>query len=287
MSTPRSTTAPTARTPTTPYGPLVETRVRVVTWNLWWRLGDWKARAQPIARTLRDLEPDLVCLQEVWREGDRNQAAGLAEQLGMRHAFAADRTEDGIDQGVAVLSRWPLAEVEGRVLPVPEGVPQRTVALRAVVEGPRGVILLATTHLVPFPPRSGDREHQVRALVEFLAESERRPAVTVVCGDFNAAPGSDEIRLLTGLRPPAVAGWTFLDAWETAGDGSPGYTMAKANPNSAPLLLPNLRWDYIFVRWPSGPGGIGHPVHAEVAGTVATDGVVPSDHYAVCAELRY
>jgi hypothetical protein len=35
----------------------------------------------------------------------------------------------------------------------------------------------------------------------------------------------------------------FLDAWETQGDGSPGYTMAKANPSAAPPLLPNLRWD--------------------------------------------
>jgi len=152
-----------------------------------------------------------------------------------------------------VLSRWPLAEVERRAI----------------------------------PRRSADRKQQVRALVEFLAEPKRQPPITVLCGDFNAAPGSDEIRLLTGLRPPAVAGWTFLDAWETAGDDSPGYTMVKTNPNSAPLLLPNLRWDDIFVRWPSAPGGIGPPLHAEVAGTDATDGVVPSDHYAVCADLRY
>jgi endonuclease/exonuclease/phosphatase family metal-dependent hydrolase len=280
-------TAPAARTPTTPYGPLIETRIRVVTWNLWGRLGDWKARAGPIARTLRDLDPDLVCLQEVWQEGDRNQAAVLAEHLGMNHAYAADRTEDGIDQGVAVLSRWPLAEVERRELPVPEGVPHRTVALRAIVEGPRGAILLATTHLVPYPSRSGDREQQVRSLVEFLAERRRQPSTTVLGGDFNAAPGSDEIRLLTGLQASAVAGWTFLDAWETGGDGSPGYTMTKTNPNSASLLLPNLRWDYIFASWPSGPGGVGHPLHAEVAGSDATDGVVPSDHYAVVAELRY
>jgi endonuclease/exonuclease/phosphatase family metal-dependent hydrolase len=83
------------------------------------------------------------------------------------------------------------------------------------------------------------------------------------------------------------ARWTFLDAWETGGDGSPGSTMMKTNPNSVPLLRPNLRWDYVFLNWPSGPGGVGHPLHAEVAGTDATDGVVRSDHYAVVAELRY
>src|SRR5215831_11662245 len=107
------------RDPTTPYGPLVETRVRVVTWSLWWRLGNWEARADAIAHTLEELRPDLVCLQEVGQEGDRNQAALLAERLGMQHAFASDRTEGGVDQGIALLSRWPLTEVERRSLPVP------------------------------------------------------------------------------------------------------------------------------------------------------------------------
>jgi endonuclease/exonuclease/phosphatase family metal-dependent hydrolase len=132
----------------------------------------------------------------------------------------------------------------------------------------------------------------VRSLVEFIAEPSG-PAIdlsgrSILAGDFNAPPDSDEIRLLTGRRSPPRPGWVFLDAWETAGDGSPGYTMSRTNPNAAPLLLPDVRWDYIFVHWPSGrPGGVGHPLHAEVVGVEARDGVVPSDHYAVVADLRY
>ena len=274
------------RNPTTPYGPLVETRVRVVTWNLWWRLGNWEARAGAITHALETLRPDLVCLQEVWQEGKRNQAALLAERLGMQHAFALDRTEGGVDQGVALLSRWPLTGVEHRALPVPAGAAPANVALRAVVQGPRGPLLLATTHLTPYPHRSEYRELQVRALVEFLAELKRESPIGIVAGDFNAAPDADEIRLLTGRRPPAAPGWVFLDAWETAGDWTPGYTMSKTNPNCAPLLLPNLRWDYVFVSWPSAAGGVGHPVHAEVV-DVAPGGVVPSDHHGVLAEIRY
>ena len=273
--------------PTTPYGPLVQSRVRIVTWNLWWRLGEWKRRAEAIARTLEELRADVVCLQEVWREGDQDQAALLAERLGMEYAYAVDRTQDGVDQGIALLSRWRLTEVDHRALPVPPEINHRTVALRAVVEGPRGRMLLSTTHLIPYPSRSRHREAQVRELVRFIAEGKRDPALTVLCGDFNAAPQSDEIRLLTGLRPPAKPGWTFLDAWETAGDGSPGYTVTKANPNAAPLLLPDLRWDYIFVQWPSGRGGVGHPVHAAVVGADPKGELVPSDHFGVLAEVRY
>jgi endonuclease/exonuclease/phosphatase family metal-dependent hydrolase len=274
---------PAMRTPTTPYGPLVGTRVRVVTWNLWGRLGEWRPRAHAIAETLAAIDADLVCLQEVWQDGELTQASMLADRLHLQHAFALDRAE----QGIALLSRWPLVEVDSRILPVPAGVEDANVALRAVVDGPRGPLLLATTHLIPYPHRSEAREQQVRAVVDFVAERKRQPPITILGGDFNAAPDADEIRLLTGRRAPHAPGWVFLDAWDTAGDGSPGFTMTKDNPNSAPLLLPNLRWDYIFVSWPSGAGGVGHPVHAELAGRAPINGVVPSDHYAVVADLRY
>lgn len=283
---------PSSMNPTTPYGPLVESRVRVVTWNLWGRLGDWKERSQAIVETLDELRPDLVCLQEVWQEGHENQAALLAARLGMTSVFATDRTEDGVDQGVALLSRWPVTDVAHCALPVPADVRDPNVVLRASAHGPRGPLLIATTHLIPYPHRSEWRERQIRALVDFMAEARSQDADhhgrTILAGDFNAPPDSEEVRLLTGRRPPHAPAWVFLDAWETAGEGSPGYTMARANPNAAPLLLPDLRWDYIFVRWPSGrPGGVGHPVRCEVAGVDARNGLVPSDHYAVVAELRY
>ena len=38
--------------------------MRVVTWNLWWRFGPWQERQPAIARSLVELKPDIVCLQE-------------------------------------------------------------------------------------------------------------------------------------------------------------------------------------------------------------------------------
>jgi len=69
--------------PTTPYGPLIESRVRVVTWNLWWRLGDWKDRAGAIAQTLEQLRPDLVCLPRgrISRPGTPEQQAQAERRL--------------------------------------------------------------------------------------------------------------------------------------------------------------------------------------------------------------
>ena len=77
--------------------PRVDTRLSVLTWNLWWQFGPWEARQPAIAATLRRLAPDVVCLQEVWAERDApSQAERLADALGGYHvayeAAAGTRT---------------------------------------------------------------------------------------------------------------------------------------------------------------------------------------------------
>ena len=132
------------------------------------------------------------------------------------------------------------------------------------------------------PHRSDLRREQVRQLAGFVREADRGE-LTIICGDFNAGPDSDEIRMVTGRTGETGVFW--YDAWELAGEG-PGITWSNANPWAAPSLMPDRRIDYVFSAWPR-PGGAGHPLRAELVGTEESDGVVPSDHYGVVAELRY
>jgi hypothetical protein len=74
---------------------------------------------------------------------------------------------------------------------------------------------------------SRGRQEQVGQLLQFVAERTSGRHTTILCGDFNAAPDSDEIRLITGRAAHASGDLVFYDAWETAGDGSPGYTFAR------------------------------------------------------------
>ena len=106
-----------------------------------------------------------------------------------------------------------------------------------------------------------------------------------MCGDLNADPIADEIRMLTGRAAVPVPRLVFFDAWEVAGDG-PGYTWSNANPFAARDLEPERRIDYVLVGWPKERGA-GHVVAATVEGVDPVGGVHPSDHYAVMAELRY
>lgn len=268
------------------FGPLIETTMRIVSWNLWWRFGPWEQRRGAIDRTLADLAPDVCCLQEVWEDGDRSQAEDLAEALGFHHAYASRIRHDGVAFGNAVLSRWPIIESVDRALPDEDSDAEGRTVLRAEIDGPRGPVEVYSTHLHWKLYDSHVRQAQVGAICRFIAEtSGRRTYPPVLCGDFNAAPDTDEIRALTGRTRPHVARQVFIDAWEQAGAG-PGHTWTVENPYAALDLEPSRRIDYVFVGYPKR-GGAGHAVGARTAGLQAVDGVVPSDHLAVIADLRY
>ena len=270
-----------------PYGPLLETRLRVLTWNLWWRFGPWERRRPAIAATLAELRPDVVALQEVWGEpGGTNLAAELGAELGYEHAYAFRLSLDGVDFGNAVLSRWPITSSMATDLPAPPDADELRLMLRADVDGPRGRFQVFSTHLNWRFDHSAVRQEQVRTIAEAVAAARPRTFPPVLCGDFNAVPDSDEVRMLTGRAAGPVDGLVFHDAWEVAGDGGPGPTWSNANPYAALDLEPDRRIDYVLTGWPKA-GGAGHVTSCRVVGTEPVDGVVPSDHYGVLAELRY
>jgi endonuclease/exonuclease/phosphatase family metal-dependent hydrolase len=164
------------------------------------------------------------------------------------------------------------------------------VALMAEVDGPRGLFQVFCTHLSWRADWSGVRRAQVEAVCRFVASTRPRSFPAIVCGDFNAVPTSDEIRMLTGEVPVPVPGVVFRDAWATAGRG-PGATISNRNPYVAASLEPDIRIDYIFVGWPK-LGGAGQVLDAWVAGDVSggsgtSNELFGSDHFAVVAELRY
>ncbi len=268
---------------------LIETRLRVLTWNLWWHFGPWEERQPAILETLLAVDADIVGLQEVWEADDgRSQAADLAAALGYDHVYASGVSfEFGAERiGNAVLSRWPIRARRRARRPAP-GLDELRVVLRADVDGPRGPIQAFVTHLNWRMDQSHVRVLQVGALCEFVAAA--RPDRTyppIVCGDFNAEPESEEIRTMTGLAPVPVPKLMFLDAWQMAGAG-PGRTFVPtANEFAALDLEPDRRLDYVFVGF-ARPDGAGHVVAARLAGTEPVGGILPSDHYGVVAELRY
>jgi endonuclease/exonuclease/phosphatase family metal-dependent hydrolase len=273
--------------PYAPYGPVISSTIRVVTWNVWGRYGaDREARQAALEQTLAAAAPDLICLVEAWRQGDLTQPGLLAARLGLPyHHFVGDWPQEDWVSGFGFVSRWPMTEPLQHSLRSPDGAGFGQVA-HVAVDGERGSIQLFAV-LLDYPlDASGLRQEQVRQLVRFITETAPRRDPIVVCGDFNAGPDSDEIRMLTGRSATAVPGLVFYDAWEVAGDGSPGFTWSNRNPLAAIGLYPDRRFDYILSAWPRR-GGVGHPTRCSLLGVRAPGEQQLSDHYGLVADLRY
>ena len=125
-------------------------------------------------------------------------------------------------------------------------------------------------------------------MAELVAEQRNDPATgfpTVLLGDLNAVPGQRRGSPAHRRHRPAVPNLVFTDAWLAAGNTEPGWTWNGSNPHLADSTWPNRRIDYVLVSWPR-PKPMGSISRCWLAGEEPCDGVVPSDHYAVVAELR-
>jgi endonuclease/exonuclease/phosphatase family metal-dependent hydrolase len=265
------------------YGTLIETTVRVATWNVWGLYGPWREREAAITATLREAGPDIVVLAESWSKAGDSQCARLAGPLGLpHHGFSGvtAQEDEAALSGVAVMSRWPIRREEhlsfGDVR-----------VLFAEVAGPRGPIQVYGLVMDAWWfDESEARQRAVRDLLTHVGEVGDDQAPLVICGDFNADPDSDEMRMMTGRTTAPVPGLSFCDAWEMAGPPEPGHTWSNDNPWAVQLLWPGRRIDYVFSAAPR-PGGAGHARRAELLGTRPVDGMYGSDHYGLLADLRY
>ena len=272
--------------PLEPYGPLIDTRARVVTWNVWANSGPWELRYARIEQLLRGMDADIVGMQEVFRAVGYEPVAEIAEKLGLTYTPCIEWFEPArLESGTAVLSRWPVSDTGSLKLAGFDGGDGGLVQF-ARVDGPRGQIDVFVVMLDWRPDLSHVRQAQVRELATYVNDTGSPAHPVLILGDFNAGPDSDEMRMLVGQSQTAAPGLVFYDAWEVASEGGSGHTFSRRNRHAAAALLPDRRIDYVLSAWPRGRGA-GHPVRCEVLGTAGLDGVDPSDHFAVMAEFRY
>jgi endonuclease/exonuclease/phosphatase family metal-dependent hydrolase len=269
--------------------------VRVATWNLWWRFGPWRQRRDAIAAVLAEAQPDLCGLQEVWASPSDHLAALLADQLGMHWTWtpspAPERWQQRlgdptIQLGNAILSRWPITDQATQPLPAGAADHDGRTVLFARVQTPTGPLPVFTTQLTSTIGQSRVRCQQVATLCRFVAAHTSPGFPPVVTGDLNAEPDADEVRLLGGHKTaPVVPGLVLVDAWRYADLRAPGWTWDRRNPYVAATGEPSARIDYVLVGLPTA-GGAGRIRSVRLVGDRPVDGVWPSDHAGVLAELQ-
>ncbi|MEZ4404703.1 MAG: endonuclease/exonuclease/phosphatase family protein [Kofleriaceae bacterium] len=284
------------------------TRLRLVTLNLWGTEPPLDRRLALADRQLAALDPDVIALQEVKPHGGATTAHALAARRGDHVLYApAIRWADGAfgpgtvggEEGLAIVSRWPILARRALRLPYPRPTEARLL-VSAQLATPAGPIWVHTTHLHYRLDDGEARAAQVLAVDDAIRQCGRgaTDAPQLLCGDFNATADSDEVQFLRGLHTLAGRRTHFQDAWRRchdepgpgAGPGQ-GITWSSDNLHTRPLRSLDLdrRIDYVFVttRKKDGRGTVAdcRVVLTERDGDGA-DSVCASDHYGVCADVQ-
>ena len=210
-----------------------------------------------IARVINQEKPDLVALQEVDVHTERSgkgldQARELARLTGMKSYFVKALDYQGGEYGVAVLSRLPIVDSVGYLLPRnPDlGGEDRAVAAITVEVPGRGKVLFASTHL---DLKEGNRLTESEQIVQHF-KGVGLPLI--LAGDFNARPGSATI--------------TYFDQHFTR-------TCIQNCLPTIPVNNPNRTIDFIMYTQAAAFKALSTQV---ISATYA------SDHLPVVAELR-
>jgi endonuclease/exonuclease/phosphatase family metal-dependent hydrolase len=256
--------------------------MNVATLNIWQKFGPWLERMPRLVLALRELDADIVGLQEVRKEAEFDQLAILARECGYHCAFGAV-FDDGFGlTGNGILSRFPIARTETIALPAGRNMEWRCLVF-AEIDAPCGKVPFFTTHLNWRLDDGATRREQTLAIVnaiEARVTEAHYPAVLV--GDFNAEPDSDEMRFMRGLTDLEGKYVYYADAWVFAGEGK-GTTYSKSNPFAETHRESERRIDYVYVRSPVQSRG--EPLTARVVCNQMLDGMFPTDHYGVAATL--
>jgi len=159
-------------------------------------------------------------------------------------------------------------------------------ALIVTVDTPYDVVQFGTTHLNWKPDHGWIRERQVADICDMMAQHTSPDGFPrILAGDFNAVPGSPEISYITTPKLHNSHEYRMVDAWLVAGDRSSGFTWSNRNTYARQANDEDRRLDYIFVGQPLA-NAIGRVDVCRIVCNDEENGVWPSDHFGVYAELR-
>lgn len=183
-------------------------RLRVMTFNIHGgRPATGSVNLEAIAAVIRQLEPDLVALQEVHSYLPppyvfRDQPRRLRKLLGMELYFGRTLGLGPVGYGNAILTRERAVEYRATALPITRqrrGLEPRGLIEARVRAGGRTVRFF-NTHLGLTP------EQRSRQVARIVTEVRSRPDPVILAGDLNAVPESAELAQLraAGLRECAT-----------------------------------------------------------------------------------
>jgi len=244
--------------------------VTIISANLW---HDWPRhrrvleRAEDFASLVEAHSAEIILLQEVSRTRYLRLDEWLAQRLGMTYAYSrvnGHLESIGFEEGLAILSRYPLSAPILKPLGGGRNPLVRRLALGAVVASPCGPLFAVSVHL---GLRRRHNIAQLACLRAWLARAaDGLPAL--IGGDFNATEAAPHMARTRHI---------WLDTFRHLHPSADGTTHVLRWPWGATLRRSRL--DYIFYQ----PGIAGWQVLE--ASSLTAPNRPHSDHKAVLARL--
>jgi endonuclease/exonuclease/phosphatase family metal-dependent hydrolase len=244
---------------------------RLLTLNLWNISEPLEPRYHALAAGLKKLRPDIVCLQEVYRDpkSGRSQAELVAEMCRLGHRVG--------ENGLSILSSEPAVRSAIEPLPqMPDDPPRKVLLAEFVLEARR--LLVVNTHLAYHPKMIEGRKKQAQAILTAIRRHDQNSehCPKLLCGDFNDVPDSPAIRLVLDDE------LGFRDAFAKCHPRSRGLTYSPArNPYVDPRWTENQRIDYVFLS-----RGL-RPQNCSVVFDGARGFDFVSDHFGVFCSIQF
>ena len=190
--------------------------LRIATLNLEQNHKCWQARRELIIQQLDELRPAILALNEIHlpEQTGRWLQRSAADRLNMRYALLQQSKvgEDSHTQAEGLLTRYPVIETANL-----DYRSHNCVALVVRFEIDGRILDVYVTHLIAARVTDAARQYQAQQLLEWL-QTRRDADFSVVCGDFNAAPDQQSIRLMSAaLRPTQTQPTAFTPLQEPGG----------------------------------------------------------------------
>jgi endonuclease/exonuclease/phosphatase family metal-dependent hydrolase len=213
--------------------------ITIVSANLW---HDWPKhrhfvqRLESFAGMVKAENADVVLLQEVSHRSDFHVDQWLSERLGMAYAYSrANGHEAGIgfEEGLAVLSRFPLQTLYLQQLGSSTNVFVHRLAMGAEVLSPSGSFAAISVHLAML------KHQNTRQLAHLYAwlNSIMGGLPAIIGGDFNANENSPQIAQVRSK---------WMDTFRLMHPHADGTTHELRS--SRGRVIKRSRLDYIFLR---------------------------------------
>jgi len=169
------------------------------------QLLDWPVRWTKISNEIKELDSDVLCLQEVQSSCYDSQVRPFLERLRYKCRYLQKKNLP--DGSLIAFKEGIFKKVLTKEIHMwhPEKCPTGQIGLLVLLEHVKSgkMILVSTTHLV-FNPYRGD--WKLKQIIEILAEiheilrnSRQKPAV-VLCGDLNSQPHSSLVQFLLNKK---------------------------------------------------------------------------------------